>query len=83
MKKCKIHKIVLTFRAGKEGVLFCKVCDRVQRKVGFWKKSKKVEIEMPIILKPVIEKPIVKKIEIKPTIPKKVKKKWYQRLKFW
>ena len=31
MKKCKIHKIVLTFRAGKEGELFCKVCDRIKR----------------------------------------------------
>ncbi len=27
-QKCKKHKIILTYKAGKAGVLFCKVCDR-------------------------------------------------------
>ena len=32
MKKCKIHDKVLTYRAGKKGELFCKLCERIKRK---------------------------------------------------
>jgi len=42
--KCPKHKTVMTYRAGKENVLFCKKCDKkkpsINKKKSFWSKLK-------------------------------------------